>query len=67
MLDTAKSLAAFLCCSEAKVRKDTRLTDIPRINIGRAVRYDRQAVLSYYLQQEHGKNTQSSPQEDVAK
>ena len=46
-LDTAKSLAAFLQCSIAKVRKDTRLTDLPRLKFGRSVRYDRTEVLAW--------------------
>ena len=45
-LDDAKSLAAFLKCSVAKIRKDTRDLNLPSISIGpRAIRYDRAAVM----------------------
>ena len=44
-LETAKSLADYLGVSLAKVRKDCRTTDIPRVKIGRSVRFDRTEVL----------------------
>ena len=44
-LETAASLALFLNCSVAKIRKDTRLKRIPFLRVGRAVRFDRSAVL----------------------
>jgi excisionase family DNA binding protein len=46
-LDTARELAKFFKVSLAAVRKWTRTTDIPRIKAGRAVRYDRVAVLEW--------------------
>jgi excisionase family DNA binding protein len=46
-LDTARDLAKFLKLSLAAVRKWTRTTDIPHIKAGRAVRYDRAAVLNW--------------------
>lgn len=46
-LCTAKDLAKFLGGSVAKVRKDTRLTALPKIYIGTSVRYDREQVLSW--------------------
>ena len=55
-LDTATSLAAFLNCSTAKIRKDTRLTDMPVIKIGRSGRYDRSAVLDWLKQRGEEKN-----------
>lgn len=50
-LDTAQSLAAFLNCSTAKIRKDTRLKKLPIIRVGRAVRFDREAVISALKEQ----------------
>jgi excisionase family DNA binding protein len=44
-LDTAQSLAEVLNVSVAYIRKLTRTSAIPVIRIGRAVRYDRHAVL----------------------
>ncbi|MBM4259452.1 MAG: helix-turn-helix domain-containing protein [Deltaproteobacteria bacterium] len=52
-LDTAKTLANFLGVSVAKIRKDTRLTDLPRVRIGRTVRYDRSEVLTW-LREKNG-------------
>lgn len=46
-LDSAKSLATFLGVSLAKIRKDTRLTNMPRVKMGRTVRYDRDEVLTW--------------------
>jgi excisionase family DNA binding protein len=46
-LDTAKSLAEFLNVSLAAVRKWTRLTDMPRVKIGRSVRFQRESVLEW--------------------
>jgi excisionase family DNA binding protein len=46
-LDRAQTLAEFLAVSVAAVRKWTRTTDMPRVKIGRAVRYDRSAVLAW--------------------
>lgn len=54
-LDTAQSLADFLNISKACIRKYTRLTDIPRVNIGHAVRYNRQAVLTWLQQRQQKK------------
>ena len=47
MLDTAKDLANFLNVSLAKVRRDTRFTDMPRVKMNRSIRYEREAVLAY--------------------
>jgi excisionase family DNA binding protein len=44
-LDTAQSLAKFLNVSTAYIRKLTRLNKLPVIRIGRAVRFDRAAIL----------------------
>jgi excisionase family DNA binding protein len=44
-LDTAQSLAKFLNVSTAYIRKLTRLNKLPVVRIGRAVRFDRAAVL----------------------
>lgn len=54
-LDTAYSLAQFLNVSVACIRKYTRLTNIPVVRIGHAVRYDRTAVLAWLRdrQQQH--------------
>ena len=46
-LDTAQELAAFFRISLASIRKWTRTTNIPIIRCGRAVRFDRQAVLTW--------------------
>lgn len=46
-LDTAHGLADALSVSVALIRKLTRLTDLPRIKIGRSVRYDRGAVMKW--------------------
>jgi hypothetical protein len=53
-LDTAFSLAKFLNVSVACIRKHTRLTDMPVVRIGHAVRYDRQAVLAWLQQRDGG-------------
>lgn len=46
-LDTADSFANFAHISVAQVRKMTRLTSMPRVKIGRAVRFDRAKVLAW--------------------
>lgn len=56
MLDTAKTLAEFMGVSVAKIRKDTRLTDMPRVKIGSAVRYDRGEVLGWLRAKQHDGN-----------
>ena len=55
VLDTAEDLAKFLQVSLASVRKWTRMTDIPRVRIGRAVRFDRTAVLEWQEAKQNGK------------
>jgi excisionase family DNA binding protein len=44
--ETAKDVAAFLKVSLPEIRKLTRM-GMPHLKIGRAVRFDRQAVLAY--------------------
>jgi excisionase family DNA binding protein len=46
-LDDARSLAQFLNVSVACIRKYTRLTNMPRLRVGRAVRFHRQEVLNW--------------------
>ena len=51
-LDTAKSLAKFLNVSTACVRKMTRLSGIPTVRIGSAVRYNRGEVLAWLAERQ---------------
>lgn len=55
-LDDARLLAKFLHVSVSQIRKMTRLTDLPRVYVGRrAVRYDRPAVLAWLKEREVAK------------
>lgn len=46
-LDTAQTLAAFLSCSVALVRKLSRQPDFPLIRLGHATRFSRDTVLAW--------------------
>jgi excisionase family DNA binding protein len=50
-LDDVDSLATFLHVSPGKIRKDLRETNLPRIRVGKAIRFERQTVLEYLKQQ----------------
>jgi len=54
-LDTAETLAKFLNVSVACVRKYTRLSDMPRVRIGHAVRFDRAEVLAWLKERQQKK------------
>jgi predicted DNA-binding transcriptional regulator AlpA len=51
----ARALAAFLSVSLPSIRKFTRLTDIPRVHIGAAVRFDRAEVLAWLKERQQKK------------
>jgi excisionase family DNA binding protein len=53
-LDTARDLATVLKVSVAAVRKWTRTTDMPRVQCGRAVRFDRKSVLEWFKAKQQG-------------
>jgi excisionase family DNA binding protein len=46
-LDTAEDLAKFLKLSVSYIRRLTRTAGLPAVRIGRSVRYDRQAILTW--------------------
>lgn len=54
VIDTASSLAKFLKLSPATIRKKTKLGEIPRLQLGRAVRYDRADVLRHLQKRNDG-------------
>lgn len=54
-LDNAKSLADFLSVSIAFVRKKSRHPEFPKLRLGRAIRFDRSAVLEFLTSNAHSK------------
>lgn len=53
-LDTARDLARFLNVSVASIRKWSRIMDLPKVRIGRAVRFDRAQVLAWQHAKQQG-------------
>lgn len=53
-LFTAKELAGYLNISLAYIRKLTRTSDIPRLRLGRTVRFDPEEVLAWFRAQQQG-------------
>jgi excisionase family DNA binding protein len=62
VLDTASDLAKFLNVSTASVRRWERETDMPRVRIGRVVRFDRSAVLAWQHANQQRNNEKLGPQ-----